>query len=69
MERICSTGIKVLGRRFKVMHSGAIVLLPESLGQATEVVWWPPINIAKEILSTYKEYNYYIDEDGYLMRE
>lgn len=65
MERICNTGIKVLGRTFNVERSGAIILV-NSNGLLPEVVWWPSTELAKEIARTYETLEYFVDEDGYL---
>jgi hypothetical protein len=65
MERVCDTGIKVLGRKFEVARSGAVMLLGEH-GRLPEVVWWPPIEIAKRVCAEYDMMKYYIDDDGFL---
>lgn len=68
MERICYTGIKLLGRQFKVTRSGAILLLQQN-GRLPEIVWWPPIELSKEIYENYRDCVYYIDDEGYLVRK
>jgi len=67
MERLCDTGVKPLGRKLKVMKSGAIMVMG-SHGRLPEVVWWPPIEIAKEVFKNWRDFVYSVDDDGYLMR-
>jgi hypothetical protein len=65
MKRICNTGIRSLGRNFRITRSGAVLLI-SNFGRE-EVVWWPPMEISKEIMETWRDYVYFIADDGSLM--
>lgn len=65
MKRLCNTGIKPLGRNFKITRSGAVLLVEDSGRE--EVIWWPPVEISKEIMESWRDCYYFIGEDGSLM--
>jgi len=61
MNGLCYTGIKPLGKDFKVTRSGAVMLVANS---REEVIWWSPIKVSKEVMKTHNDWVYFISDDG-----
>lgn len=64
MKRIYHTGIETLGRSFRVTNAGAILVKENGV---EEVIWWPPLNIYKELMNQYKDWYYFLDDEGYFI--